>query len=99
MLPKWCHHGSTKEDKKMPNLNIRNLSDKAYKKLKERATINGRSINKHVLYILNESLGLIEIPNKKENDIFRKVLKLREKSKGMKKTDSVKLIREMRDLD
>jgi len=83
----------------MANLNIRKLPDKAYKKLKEQAKKNGRSINKQVLYILNESLGLIEIPNKKENDIFQEVLKLREKSKGMKKTDSVKLIREMRDLD
>lgn len=81
----------------MANLNIRKLPDKAYKKIKELAKLNRRSINNEIIYILNEHLGIIEVPQKKEPEIFAEILKLRESNKGMKKTDSVKMIREMRD--
>lgn len=84
----------------MANLNIRKLPDKAYKKLKKLANQNGRSINSEVIYILNEALEL-KGPYLKENmDLFQRILKLREKSAKLKtKTDSVKIIREMRDKD
>ena len=80
----------------MPNFNLRKLPDKTYKKIKERAIINGRSINSEIIYILNDKLELKEISQR--DDLFSSILKLRKKSlRGKKHIDSVKLIRQMRD--
>ena len=84
----------------MANLNIRNLPDKVYKKIKVLAKRNRRSINSEVVYILNDALDL-EGPYTKENiDLLNEILTIR-KSQSNKnlRTDSVKLIREMRDKD
>ena len=83
----------------MANLNIRNLSDKAYKRIKERASRNKRSMNSEIIYILNESLDLYEAPDKKEPDILNKILKIRKVLKEEKYVDPVKIIRTMRDKD
>ena len=82
----------------MANLNIRKLPDKTYKKIKERAKQNGRSMNSEIIYILNDKLELKEISQRERDDLFSSILKLRKKSlRGKKHIDSVKLIRQMRD--
>ena len=84
----------------MANLNIRNLPDKAYKKIKGLAKQNRRSINSEIIYILNDALDL-EGPYPKENiDLLNEILEIRKSQSNKKiKTDSVKIIREMRDED
>lgn len=84
----------------MPNLNIRKLPNRAYKKIKELAKRNRRSINSEVVYLLTDALGSLELPQEKtREDVFKEILKLRERFKNRKHIDSVKLIREMRDID
>ena len=48
----------------MANLNIRNLPDKTYKKIKELALLNRRSINSQAIYLIMEYFGLHEAPKK-----------------------------------
>lgn len=81
----------------MANLNIRNLPNKTYKKIKEKANKNRRSINNEVIYILNDFLQ--EEPKERTSGetLLNEVLQIRNKLKGRKFPDSVKLIREMRD--
>ena len=81
----------------MANLNIRNLPDKAYKKLKKRASVNKRSINSEIVYILNDALELEGPFPRKNLDLFNRILKLRKKRLHPKHIDSTELIRRMRD--
>lgn len=82
----------------MANLNIRNLPDTTYKKIKEKASKNRRSINNEVVYILNDVLQPEEIKEKINGETtLSEILKIRNKLKGRRFPDSVKLIREMRD--
>lgn len=82
----------------MANLNIRNLPDKAYKKIKELAQQNKRSINSEVVYILTDVLE-VKGPYPKENfDLYNEILKNRKKKLHPRHIDSVKLIREMRNM-
>ena len=97
MVSKWYHYGSVIGEK-MANLNIRKLPDKAYKKIKELAKQNRRSINSEVVYILTDALDLEGPYSKKNIDLFSEILKIRKKKLHPKHIDSVKLIREMRDI-
>ncbi|OGI18322.1 MAG: hypothetical protein A3B68_04615 [Candidatus Melainabacteria bacterium RIFCSPHIGHO2_02_FULL_34_12] len=82
----------------MANINIRNLPDKTYKKIRKMANKSKRSINNEVVYILNDVLQEKEIKEKNNGvDILSEVLKIRNKLKGRRFPDSVKLIRQMRD--
>ena len=82
----------------MANLNIRNLPDKTYKKIKEKANKNRRSLNNEVVYILNDVLQVEEAKEKIGGETaLSEILKIRGGFKGRRFPDSVKLIREMRD--
>ena len=82
----------------MANLNIRKLPDKTYRKIKGRAKQNGRSINSEIIYILNDVPQEEEMKvNNTGKDILKEILQIRNKLKGRKFPDSVKLIRQMRD--
>lgn len=81
----------------MPNINIRNLPNDLYEKVKELAFLNKRSINNEIVYVLTEALELKEIHLKNENGILDKILKKRKLVKKNKYVDPVKLIRKMRD--
>ena len=81
----------------MPNVNIRKLPDKTYKKIKHLAKLNGRSINSQMVCVLNEYSENADINRTNQSNVFNEILRLRKKSGNLKKTNSVKLIREMRD--
>lgn len=83
----------------MANLNIRKLPDETYKKIKEQAKKNRRSINSEIIYTLNEAFELEGLYYKKNLDLYNRILKIRKKKLHPKHIDSVKIIREMRDMD
>lgn len=79
----------------MANLNIRNFPDEKYKKLKRKATVNKRSINKEIIYLLSGALENEDFSQNSIDSFYERVLKIRTKPKG--KIDSTQLIRQMRD--
>lgn len=83
----------------MANFNIRKLPDKTYKKIKEQAKENGRSINSEIIYTLNDRFELKGPYSKRNLDLYSEILKIRKKKLHPKHIDSVKIIREMRDMD
>ena len=81
----------------MANFNIRNFPNEKYKKLKKRATVNKRSINKEIIYLLSDALENESFSPNDTSSFYERVLKIRTKPK--RKTDSTQLIRQMRDED
>ena len=80
------------------NLNIRNLPDEIYKKIKEKANKNRRSINNEVVYILNDVLQPEETKEIISSETtLSEILKIRNNLKGRRFPNSAKLIRGMRD--
>lgn len=82
----------------MANLNLRNIPDPAYKKIKKLAALNRRSVNSEIIYILTDALESHGPYNKKDIDLLSKIIKMRKKKSNLKKyKDSTELIRGIRD--
>lgn len=78
----------------MATLQVRNMPDKLYEKLKEKASREYRSIAQQVVFELENALEN-PVDNKERR---RQVLeKIRKNKPGVKYSDPVKLIREDRD--
>ena len=78
----------------MPNLNLRNVSNKTYKKIKKLAKRNKRSINSEVNNLLSNVVENEEDISKRKYSFYEQILKIRIKPR--KKIDSTELIRQMR---
>ena len=52
MVSYWNKHG----DDKMATITVKNIPDDLYKKLKENASINRRSINREVIYCIENTV-------------------------------------------
>ncbi len=76
----------------MPSILVRGLDPKTIRRLKERARLNGRSLQQEIKEILERATGMLTM-----NEARRLSERWRHRFGGRSFSDSVRLIREDRD--